>query len=263
MIQNIDFSTIGKFLFAIAVIGYGILNFVYGDFIMGRPPAWPSGVPGHMVWTYLTGGVFILCGIAIVIDKKAREAAVLIGLMVFFWSFVRHIIAWHWQWGGEITNTCKALNKFTGAFAVAGVLPLASRVINGSVTKAINQSDVFFWLGRFGLGVFMVISGVQHFMFVEFVSQLIPGWIPGKFAWTYFAGVALIAGGIGVQFNRTLKLAALLSGFMIFTWCIILHTPRAFLGLGTGTEWIGVVGSLSTSGIAFVLAGMKSNAKVS
>lgn len=190
--------------------------------------------------------------------KKPRSAAVLVAAMIFVWAFLRHIIAGHWAWGADLTNTFKALNKFTGALVIAGTFPIASHFFTPKLTAAVNQRELFFQLGRIGLGSFMIISGIQHFMFVEFVSQLIPAWIPGKIVWTYFTGAALIAGGIGFQFNRTLKLAGILSGAMIFTWFLILHIPRALFGLGTGTEWIGVVGSLSTSGIAFVLAGSRS-----
>lgn len=262
--NNLDLSKIGRLIFAIATVGYGILHFVYGDFIMGRAPAWPSEIPGQLPWAYLSGILLVILGIAIAAGKKPRIAAIGIAVMVFFWAFFRHIIAGHWAWGGEITNTFKALNKFAGALAVAGSLPAAAHIFTDKFTRAINRTDSFLHLGRIGLGAFMIISGIQHFMFVDFVSQLIPAWIPGKIYWTYFTGVALIAGGAGLQLNKTLKPAAILSGIMIFTWFLILHIPRAVFELGSGSEWIGVVGSLSTSGIAFVLAESgKSNRKSS
>ena len=40
----------GTMLFAIALIGLGVEHFVFGEFITGRAPAWPEGVPGKAVF---------------------------------------------------------------------------------------------------------------------------------------------------------------------------------------------------------------------
>ncbi|MPZ18520.1 MAG: hypothetical protein GEV06_11485 [Luteitalea sp.] len=103
--------------------------------------------------------------------------------------------------------------------------------------------------------IFMIICGIEHFVLVEFVHTLVPAWIPGPFFWTYFAGIALIAGGAGLLVEKTRRLAATLSGIMIFIWVIVLHIPRAVTSAGDGNEWTAVVEALAMSGIAFVLAG--------
>jgi uncharacterized membrane protein YphA (DoxX/SURF4 family) len=90
-------------------------------------------------------------------------------------------------------------------------------------------------------------------MFTAFVASLIPGWFPGNAVfWTYFAGVALIAGGIGLFIPLTARLAALLSGLMVFSWFWIVHIPRTLLSVSDG---IAVFEALAVSGIAFVIAG--------
>jgi uncharacterized membrane protein len=65
-----------------------------------------------------------------------------------------------------------------------------------------------------------VLTGLQHFRSLEFVATLVPAWIPGDaFWWGRFAGVALIAGGVGLLSPRTDALAALATaGLMIFSW---------------------------------------------
>jgi len=98
-----------------------------------------------------------------------------------------------------------------------------------------------------------LITGIHHFKFTEFVASLIPSWFPGDaVVWTYFAGVALIAGGIGLFIPFTARLAALLSGLMVFSWFWIVHLPRTFAGV---SDSIAVFEALAVSGIAFVLAG--------
>ena len=103
----------------------------------------------------------------------------------------------------------------------------------------------------------MISSGIQHFLFAQFVKTLVPAWIPpDQSFWTYFAAVALIAGGAGLMVPRTTRLAAALSGLMIFLWVLLLHIPRA-LGAPDAAqaqnEWTAVFEALAFSGIAFML----------
>jgi uncharacterized membrane protein YphA (DoxX/SURF4 family) len=70
--------------------------------------------------------------------------------------------------------------------------------------------------------------------------------------WTYFAGVALIAGGVGLIVPATTRLAALLSGAMVFVWLLVLHLPRA-LTIRDANEATAVFEALAVSGIAFLL----------
>jgi hypothetical protein len=64
--------------------------------------------------------------------------------------------------------------------------------------------------------------------------------------------VALVAGGIGLFIPQTARLAALLSGLMVFSWFWIVHLPRTFLGV---SDSIAVFEALAVSGIGLVLAG--------
>jgi hypothetical protein len=82
---------------------------------------------------------------------------------------------------------------------------------------------------------------------------LIPAWFPGNaVAWTRFAGVALISGSVGLLIPQTARVAALLSGIMVFSWFWIVHVPRS---LGGVSDRIAVYEALAVSGIALVIAG--------
>jgi uncharacterized membrane protein len=251
-----NLELIGRIFFAIALIGLGIEHFIFEEFITGRAPEWPRGLfPGALVWAYVSGVAIIIMGLAILIGKKARIAAILVGILIFIWAFLRHIpvVAGDSFLAGTWTSAGKALTFFGGAFAVAGTLPKEESSLNPSIMKFMNLSREFIILGRICLGIFMLIGGIQHFIYVAFVASLIPGWFPGRAVfWTYFGGVALIAGGLGLFIPQTAHLAALLSGVMIFLWFWIIHIPRAFTSVSDG---IAVFEALAVSGIAFVIAG--------
>lgn len=246
----------GRIFFAIALIGLGIEHFIFKEFVTGRAPAWPESLfSGRVAWAYVSGVAVIVAGAAILTGKRARLAAVLAGLLILVWAFLRHIpvIAADSFLAPTWTVAGKALTLFGGALAVAAAQPADESGSTSSLGKLMNLTGEFITLGRICLGIFLVMTGIQHFKYVTFVASLIPGWFPGDAVfWTYFAGVALIAGGVGLFIPQTARLAALLAGLMVFSWFWIIHIPRTLTSVSDG---IAVFEALAVSGIAFTIAG--------
>lgn len=244
-----NLALIGRIFFAIALIGLGIEHFVFEEFVTGRAPK-----AGSLVWAYVSGAIVIAAGLAILTGWKARLAAILVGILILVWALLRHVpvIAGDSLFGGSWTAAGKVLTFFGGAFAIAGTLP---NMGNGDspLPRFANRSREFIILGRICLGLFMITAGIQHFIYIQFVASLIPLWFPGSAVfWSYFGGVALIAGGLGLFIPQTAQLAALLSGLMVFAWFWIIHIPRTFTSV---SDAIAVFEALAVSGIAFAIAG--------
>ena len=239
----------GRLFFAIGLAGFGILQFIYGDFVPGRAPEWPAATPGRLAWAFASGAVLISAGAAIASGVGARSAALATGTMIFAWALLRHLPGLvanpH---GVTLTASGKALALFGGAFAVAGSLPVSRRSV---------EDAWLLYLGRCCLGAFMMLGGIQHFIYPDFVAALIPAWIPGHPFWVYFAAVALIAGGAGLVVPQSARLAAALSGLMLLLWVVLLHVPRAVAAADPQrrNEWTAVFEALAMAGIAWVVAG--------
>ena len=250
-------APLGRLFFGIGIVAFGTQQFIYGDFVPGRAPAWPGSIPGRLAWAYISGAVLIIAGAAIISGKKIRVAGLLIGAMVFLWALLRHIpeVAANPSSGAVLTSTGKALTMFGGALAVAGSVPRADGPGSIAGSGAGGGNHALICIGRFCLGVFLILCGIEHFVFAEFVAPLVPAWIPGHMFWTYFSGVALVAGGAGLILTMTARIAAALTGLMIFLWFVLLHIPRAVAAGHDRNEWTAVFESLAFSGIAFVLAG--------
>lgn len=246
-------AVVGRVFFAAGLIGLGVEHFVFQEFVTGRAPPWPEAVPGGTVWAYVTGIAFMALGLAILSGRSVRSAAMVTAVLIFLWAFVRLIpvVAADSFLGGTWTLAGKALTFTGGALAIAGTR-LTGEDRGTPLSKFMNLRREFIVFGAICLGLFMVMTGIQHFIFTEFVASLIPAWFPGdNVFWTYFAGVALIAGGIGLNVPPTARLAAYLSGAMIFSWFWIVHIPRMFASVSDG---MAVFEALAFSGIAFVLA---------
>jgi uncharacterized membrane protein YphA (DoxX/SURF4 family) len=233
-------ARIGRVFFGLSLVAFGIQNVLYGDFVPGRAPAWPASMPGRLAWAWVSALVLVAAGLAIVVERKVRPAALTVAAMIFVWAALRHVplAASDHGYGLAWTNLGKALALSGGALVVAALSPRWSV------------------LGRIFFAAFLVSSGIQHFLFTEFVMTLVPGWIPGARFWTDFAGVALIAGGLGLLVPRVARPAAALCGLMIFLWLVMLHVPRALAAAGPmrRNEWTAVAEALAMSGIALALA---------
>jgi hypothetical protein len=192
------------------------------------------------VWAYLTAAFFLVAGVLLVAVRepgRLRAAFLALAAVVFVAFFLRSLPAAlaEKQFDGAWFNVAKWLAYVGGLVAIAGLAP---------------------WAGRAALGAFFIVCGVQHFLLTSFVATLVPAWIPGALLWTYFAGVALIAAGVGLNFLPTARLAALLAGGMIITWIVILHIPRALAAAGVAAqreEWNSVFEALTFSGLAWFL----------
>lgn len=246
----------GRALFALAIIGLAVEHFIFGDFITGRAPGLADAAVGRLAWAYLSGTSLAIVGAAILTGRKGRQAALFGALLVALWTVPQHALVLMSEplLSGAWTRAGKALVLSAGLLAMAATFPAGQNRLSGTLLRPTGRDQAFVLAARLCLGLFFVITGIQHFMFTTFVASLIPEWFPGDaVAWTRFAGVALIAGGLGLFVTRTTALAGLLSGLMVFTWIWIVHVPRTFVTVSDG---ISVFEAPAVSGLAFVLSGL-------
>lgn len=81
----------GRIFFALGLIGMGATHFEFGDFMTGRAPPWPEQRAGGTAWAWTSGVVFICCGVAILVGRAMRVAALVTALLIIGWAFVRNI----------------------------------------------------------------------------------------------------------------------------------------------------------------------------
>ena len=250
----------GRVFFAIGIIGIGLQQFQYAEFRPVILPEWPVGLQGFAPGAYLTGLILIIAGLFLLLEKYAERTCLLLAGFFFAFFLIFHFAylvffnpnSFHL---GSWTNALKEL-----AFA-GGSLVMAGSWKNGHKPKD-NRSPFFSKLermipvGRVFFSVMMIVFGIDHFIYTDFVASLVPAWIPGHVFWTYFAAIALIGSGIGIILKKTRRTVALLTGIMLLLWLILLHIPRAVADphMDKGNEVTSVFEALAYSGVAVVLA---------
>ena len=257
----------GRVFYGVMIATLGIQQIFYADFRPVIFPAWLITMPGLAFLAYFTSIVLIIAGLAIIFEKRAREVSLSLGgiflLLLFLGQVPYELIADPYSNHlGVWSNPLKELVLAGGAFAVAGSFPV-DEVGDGKRSLGISVLEKLIPFCGVFVSITMILFGIDHFLYAEFVSKLVPAWIPGQLFWTYFAGVALIGSGVAIILKIKLKLVALLLGAMIFLWFIFLHIPRAIADPygDKGNELTSVFEALGFSGIAFVIAGGYSRGK--
>ena len=86
-------AVITRFVFGAVLVFYGVQHFLHPECVIGVPlekitPAW---IPIHSFWAWVTGAIEFIAGIALLINKRARFAAALVGavntaIVLFFYT---------------------------------------------------------------------------------------------------------------------------------------------------------------------------------
>ena len=90
------------------------------------------------------------------------------------------------------------------------------------------------WVGRCLMAALLVVVGVQHFLYRQFVSTLVPAWIPWRLFWAEFVGAAFFAAAIALTLNVVARLAGILLGFLFLIFVVTTHVPRIAIRYGNG-----------------------------
>jgi uncharacterized membrane protein len=127
--------TLCRFFVGIPAIIFGVQHFMHRTMEPGFPlgkitPAW---IPGNIFWVYLTGSALVICGACMVLNQKARWAAMYLGiviLLVVIFIYVPVMVS-------NPLDLDNGLNSFADTMAWSGTaLVLADAIGKGSTRQA-------------------------------------------------------------------------------------------------------------------------------
>lgn len=239
----------GRVMFALGLTGLAVLGFMKDDFIVGRPPGWPAGFNSKEILALVLNILLIAACVAIIFQQKGSFAAFLIATLIFTFSFlIRYIPAFV---KSDPNKILWSINAYKTLALIGGSLIVGTSFLKNDSRQA---RKILLLIGVIFLSLFFIMSGLAHFKFADFITGgFMPSYIPFHSFWAYFCGIALIAGGTGIQIYPFRKIAALLTGIMIAGWFLLLHIPRFFSNINDPSDQMGLCESFAFAGIMFVL----------
>jgi len=248
----------GSILYGLAMALVGFHQLFYGKFCVMIVPRWPVDNAVYTVLAYVGSLALMAAGLAIVFDRRAREAALWLGgglLVLLVFSYVpyellhdpnhRHIAMW--------TNAFKELAFAGGAFVVAGTYTVTAPYRS----PVLRFLEKLIPAGRWFFAITMTTFGCMHWLYLEpIANSLVPAWIPYHVFWTGFTGICLIGAGLGIALNIKTRIIANLLGLMIMLWFFMIHVPRALATpfQDEGNEVTAAFSALAFCGTALVIA---------
>jgi len=247
-----------RIAFCIGLAGMVIPQFIYKEFGPNFLPPWP-GLRSVNVWSFVFSTVVLMACVAVIFQKYGRLASLLLGTLLLATYIIGYIpfellLEPHKNSLGSWSDGLKEPALAGGALIIAGSFPVTWDKKKSFIVKLLKK---LIPLGPLLFCTTIILFGIGHILYTNFISTLVPIWIPGNpIFWTYFAAIALIGSGVSIKIGFKRRLAAILLSIMVFVWLFIIHIPLSIVDpSGRKSNYIiGAFSALAFSATAFIIA---------
>lgn len=242
-------ASTGHAIFAVIMIGLGIIGLLNRDFVPVWNPAPQISAGGLLV--SLSSLISLSAGMGLLFRRTAGIAARLL-LATFLLSLLLF----------RLPNFL-----LEPAFAACwSVFPLAVMLAAAWVLYVWFATDwdrncLSFVIGSNGLrvahtlyGLSLIFFGAAHFIDVKDTLSLIPNWLPGHLFWAYFTGCAFIAAGVAALTGICARLAVTLSVLQLTLFLVLVWLPIVATGTKDPFQWSETILNVALVGGGWVVA---------
>ena len=244
-------ASAGHAVFAVTLIGLGVLGLVKGDFDATWPQV-PKTFPGREVLAYLCAVVYLGCGIGLLWRRTAAAASRLLLGYLLLWlllASVPGVFLLHptllaaWEFG-----------KVAMMVAAAWVLYVWFAGERDGRRFRFVTGENGLRIARVLCGLAVIPWGLAHFVYLKETVVLVPGWLGSPAFWAYFTGAAFVAAGIAMLSGVWARLAAALLVVELGALTLLVWMPRVAAGNLSPFQWGEVVSSVALTAAAWVVA---------
>jgi uncharacterized membrane protein len=240
--EKIARRDLGIRILAVSTIGFGIACFLQRDFTIFWQP-FPESLPFRQPLAFLSAGLLVLNGAALLHARTARLAALVQIVLFLFYAT---------SWLPRLINGPEAAGGLLGiaehVSIVVGAATIWVRLSPGSEVRGFAPG------ARIVFGLCSMIFALAHFIGYEGTARLIPAWIPGDpIFWALFTGAAHLAVGLALIADRLAILATRMGGLMYLCFAAFVWLPGAVSHPDQWLRWAGMSISLAMMGGIWVV----------
>jgi uncharacterized membrane protein len=237
-------------LFAIGLIGLGILALQNGDFAMVWQPVAPW-IPGRTVLAYASGALMMLGGVGLLFTATAAWSVRFLFPYLFLWLLLKVpalVVAPGmeavWLGFGEIAVL------FSGGWILFA--RLAALREDSPLASLTGEKSIFIARTLFALSLLPI--GLSHIVYAKQTADLVPAWLPYREGWAYLTGAGQIACGLGVLLRILPRVAASVEAAMISLFTLLVWAPAILAAPKTRLPWTAFFISWIIASAAWVVA---------
>lgn len=203
--------TLPQIIFAIGMMGLGVLTIFYGDFALNWQPV-PDWWPARRALIYISGCALLGGGAALLWPRNAVRGAMFMGVyLAMFWVLPQVLKA---------VPKPASIGLWLGFFETVGVMCGA-----GLIWAAPRRNDAAWQLFFRLFGACCVFYGLSHFAYADFTATMVPAWLPQRLWLAYATGAVHIAAGLALLLAWQTRAAAWLEGLMMSSFVLLVHLP--------------------------------------
>jgi len=225
-------ASTGRAIFAVVMIGLGIIGLLHRNFVPVWNPAPKVSASGLLV--SLSSLISLSAGIGLLIRRMAGAAARLLLATFLLWLVLFRL------------PNFLLVTPFAACWSVfpLAVMLAAAWVLYVWFATDWDRKYLSFVIGSNGLrvahtlyGLSLIFFGAAHFIDVKDTLSLIPNWLPGHLFWAYFTGCAFIAAGVAALTGVCGGLAVTLSVLQMTLFLVLVWLPILAVGSKNPFQW--------------------------
>jgi uncharacterized membrane protein len=237
-------------LFAVGMIGLGILALVYGDFALVWQPVAPW-IPGRTVLAYASGLIMLFGGVGLLLRATAAWSARILFPYLIVWLLLKV----------PALLVAPQMEAVWLGFGELAVLLAGGWVLFAKLAGLREGSPLSFTTGENGIriarilfAVSLIPIGLSHIVYVKQTADLVPAWLPYRIGWAYVTGAGQIACGLGVLFSIFPRVAARAEAGLISLFTLLVWGPAILDAPTTRMPWTAFFISWAIASAAWAVA---------
>jgi uncharacterized membrane protein len=237
-------------LFAVGMIGLGILALIYGDFALVWQPVAPW-IPGRTVLAYGSGLIMVVGGVGLLVRATAAWSARILFPYLIVWLLLKV----------PALVVAPRMEAVWLGFGELAVLLAGGWVLFAKLGGLREGSPLAFATGENGVhlawmlfAVSLLPIGLSHLVYVKETAELVPVWLPYRVGWAYLTGAGQMACGLGVLFSILPRVAARVEAGMISLFTLLVWVPAILAAPRARLPWTAFFISWAIASAAWVVA---------
>jgi uncharacterized membrane protein len=233
-------------VFGVPWLVFGIQHFMYADFVASLVPAY---FPARLFFAYFTGAAMFAAGVSLIVNIKARLAAMLLGIMLLIFVLLIHV--------PKLASDSTVMMAWTRALQDVAIAS-AAFMLAGALSKQESQNGVLKLaakLGFYTFAVLLIVFGFHQFFNLDFLPAKVAPYLPLRVFWVYITGSAMVLTAVTVFIGMKTTVTALALGGWMLVLNLLLHVYLLAGSPHNPIYWTGAMLELAITCGVFVLAG--------
>jgi uncharacterized membrane protein len=212
-----------QIIFAVMMIGLGVIGLVYGDFAMGWQRIPIQHLPGRQFFAYASAVIELVIGLGLLMQRTISVSSRILFVFLLLWAVLLKLPA---------VVTVPQMEATWLGFGEIAVILAGGWVLFAAHAGEWERTHLKFAVGASGIRIARILFalslpmiGLSHFFYSPQTVALVPAWLPDRLAWAYLTGGGNIVAGIAVLFAIFPRLAATTEAAMLGIITLLVWGP--------------------------------------